>query len=70
MPSSRNLPVPGIEPTSLTSPALAARFFTTSAILEAPKILLLDFNYVWFIGRHKEKDILNILSLVLVDSLH
>ena len=42
MPSSRNLPDPGIEPTSLVSPALAARFFTPSAIWEAPQILLLD----------------------------
>ena len=30
MPSSRGLPNPGIKPTSLTSPALAGRFFTTS----------------------------------------
>ena len=28
---------PGIEPTSLTSPALAGRFFTISATWEAPK---------------------------------
>ena len=33
-PASRNLPQPGIEPTSL-SPALAGRFFTTSATWEA-----------------------------------
>ena len=31
MPSSGDLPDPGIEPTSLTSPALAGGFFTTSA---------------------------------------
>ena len=30
-----DLPDPGIEPTSLTSPALAGGFFTTSAIWEA-----------------------------------
>ena len=30
MPSSRDLPNPGIEGTSLTSPALAGGFFTTS----------------------------------------
>ena len=30
MPSSRDLPDPGMEPTSLMSPALAGRFFTTS----------------------------------------
>ena len=31
-----NLPNPGIEPSSLMSPALAGRFFTTSTIWEAP----------------------------------
>ena len=35
-PSPGNLPNPGIEPASLTSPALAGRFFTTSATWEAP----------------------------------
>ena len=30
-----DLPDPGIEPVSLTSPALAGRFFTTSAAWEA-----------------------------------
>ena len=35
MPSSRDLPGPGIEPASLMSPALAGGFFTTSAIWEA-----------------------------------
>ena len=34
-PSLGNLPNPGIEPTSLMSPALAARFFTTGATWEA-----------------------------------
>ena len=32
-----DLPNPGMEPTSLTSPALAARFFTTSATCDALK---------------------------------
>ena len=32
MPSSRDLPNPRIEPTSLMSPALTGRFFTTSTI--------------------------------------
>ena len=36
LPSSRDLPDPGIEPKSLTSPALAGGFFTTSAVWEAP----------------------------------
>ena len=36
MPSSRAFPDPGIEPSSLTSPALAGGFFTTSTTWEAP----------------------------------
>ena len=35
-PSPGGLPDPGIEPVSLMSPALAGRFFTTSATWEAP----------------------------------
>ena len=35
MPSSRDLPNPGIEPTSLASPSLADRFYATSATWEA-----------------------------------
>ena len=35
MPSSWDLPDPGIKPISLASPALAGRFFTTSAAWEA-----------------------------------
>ena len=35
MPSSGDLPNPGIEPTSLMSPGLAGRFFTTSTTWEA-----------------------------------
>ena len=38
-PSLGDLPDPGIEPASLTSPALAGRFFTPSAIWEAPKYI-------------------------------
>ena len=41
-PPPRDLPKPGIEPVSLTSPALAARFFTTSATWEAPSELELE----------------------------
>ena len=36
VPSPGDLPDPGIEPTSFTSPALASIFFTTSATCEAP----------------------------------
>ena len=35
-PSPGDLPHPGIKPTSLTFPALAGGFFTTSATWEAP----------------------------------
>jgi len=35
-PSPGDLPDPGSKPTSLSSPALAGRFFTTSATWEAP----------------------------------
>ena len=35
-PSPGDLPDPGIEPESLMFPALAGRFFTTSATCEAP----------------------------------
>ena len=37
-PSPGDLPNPGIEPTSLMSPALVGGFFTTSAHWEAPAI--------------------------------
>ena len=35
-PSPGDLPNPGIEPASLTSPALAGRFLTTSGTWQAP----------------------------------
>ena len=35
MPSSKDLPDPGVEPESLMSPALAGRFLNTSAAWEA-----------------------------------
>ena len=38
--SPRDLPNPGIEPISLTSPALAGGFFTTTATWEALEGLL------------------------------
>ena len=43
IPPPGDLPDPGIEPTSLTSPALAGRFFTTNATWEA-----LDSDYSGF----------------------
>ena len=43
-------PDPGIEPTSLTSPALAGGFFTTSATWEAlTKILPLRYVYAFYL---------------------
>ena len=38
MPSSRDLPNPGIEPASLTSPVLAGRFLTSSATWVASNV--------------------------------
>ena len=40
-----NLPDPLIEFVSLTSPALAGGFFTTSTTWEAPYTMLLYFDY-------------------------
>ena len=49
MPSSRDLPNPGIEPTSLTSPALAGGLFTTYATWEAlPDTLLFTKPQAFF----------------------
>ena len=42
---SGDLPDPGIEPSSLMSPALAGRFFTTSATWEAPYDMCSPFNH-------------------------
>ena len=41
-----DLPDPGFEPTSLMSPALADRFFTTSATWEAPPTTQTFLNMV------------------------
>ena len=41
-PPPEDLPDPGIEPMSLTSPAWAGRFFTTSATWEAPLYIYLQ----------------------------
>ena len=48
-----NLPDPGIEPTSLMSPAQAGRFFTTSATWEAPlytqdTLIYFGKNSLWY----------------------
>ena len=46
MPSSRNLLDSGTEPISLTFPALAGKFFTSSATWETPALRLATFK--WF----------------------
>ena len=46
MPSSRDLPNPGIKPISLNSPALAGGFSTTSATWEASYNLLPSENHI------------------------
>ena len=46
-PSSRGYPHPGTEPASLTSPALADRFFITNATWEAPTIVILRRNAIY-----------------------
>ena len=51
-PSPRDLPNPGIEPASLTSLALAGRFFTISATWEAHFIFTFYlFMYLFIFGR-------------------
>ena len=44
-PPAGDLPNPGIEPTSLMTPALAGGFFTTSTTWEAPIILYYYYYY-------------------------
>ena len=46
MPSSRDLPDPGMKPRSLKSPALTGRLFTTTATWEAPVMCIQEFNPV------------------------
>ena len=46
-PLPEDLPDPKTEPTSLTSPALAAVFFTTSATWEAPGVYTVSNNKTW-----------------------
>ena len=47
MPSSRDLPDPGIKLTSLKSPALAGGFFATSATWKAYYIYVCVYIYVY-----------------------
>ena len=45
-PPPRDLPNPGIKPASLVSPALAGRFFTSSATKEALYICVYTHTYI------------------------
>ena len=45
LPSPGDIPNPGIKPASLMSPALAGRFFTTSATWEAPFVQGTTYSY-------------------------
>ena len=58
-----NLPDPGIEPTSLESPALVCGYFTTNAAWEAPKQWLANRKYS--IGTWKIEEWNNKLSHIL-----
>ena len=49
IPSSRDLPDPGIEPESLTSPALAGGFFTTEPPGKPPLSLVNRISYQCFL---------------------
>ena len=51
-PSPGDLPDPGIEPTSLISPALGGGFFTTSTTWEALYIYPLFFVFPSHLGHH------------------
>ena len=46
--SPGHLPDPGIEPASLTSPALAGGCFTTRTTWEAQQLKILDSNWLYF----------------------
>ena len=53
--SSRDLPDPGIEPTSLMSPALTGGFFTTIATWEAQGCHMLQLKKLAWLQTRKEK---------------
>ena len=53
LPTSGDLPHPGIEPASLASPALAGGFFTTSTTWVTENCVAIDIFdlYLWFLAR-------------------
>ena len=54
-PPQGNLPNPGIEPASLTSPALAGGFFTTSTTWEAPDSTITEQDRALSMLLHRRK---------------
>ena len=71
MPSSRDLPNPGIKPMSLTSPALAGRFFTTSATWEAlQSVQFSPFNMLVFPALvHQSRSRFALIQEIVFDGL-
>ena len=71
MPSSRDLPNPGIKPMSLTSPALAGRFFTTSATWEAlQSVQFSPFNILVFPALvHQSRSRFALIQEIVFDGL-
>ena len=66
-PAPGDLPNPGIEPTSLMSPALAGRFFTTSAIWEALVCMyLFKLVCLFSLGKYPEVKSLNHMAILLL----
>ena len=55
-PPPGDLPSPGTEPMSLTSPALAGRFFTASATWESPRHITKCNTWPQFPPRQDEKE--------------
>ena len=74
MPFSMDLPYPGIEPASLTYPALAGRFFTTSATWVAidphktpPRNILLKIWSGSFLLRQNQKTVfINFVQQIII----
>ena len=63
-PPAGDLPDPGIEPTALRSPALAGRFFTTSATQEPQNLTNLDTTFYINLVQYIQKSILTFFSLI------
>ena len=66
---SPDLSHPGIEPGSLTSPALAVGFFTTSATWEAPLYTLIDIKMYIYILTYIQYNVYLNIRILIVESL-